>query len=148
MATSLVFYYWECGGDLDPCRIEDVQELQRLLAAASLALVNCVAYEQRRDAETMICQLYQHLQVAQDTTAAAIARERHDEIMNVNVRLNIESIRALIGQVRDEAIGAELELLLESEHATGQALRMVSEQLHPAGIDDPLGLAAVLRSST
>jgi signal transduction histidine kinase len=87
-------------GDLDLYRPEDIRELQRLLAAASLALSNSAAYAQRREAETMIRQLYQHLQVAQDTTAAAVARELHDEIMNVNVRLNIEPSRALIGQVR------------------------------------------------
>ena len=132
-------------GDLDPYRAEDIRELQRLLAAASLALANSAAYAQRRDAETMIRQLYQHLQVAQDTTAAAIAHDLHDEIMDVNVRLNIESIRALIGQVRDEALRTELELLLESEQSMGQALRLICVQLHPAGIDDPLGLAAVLR---
>jgi signal transduction histidine kinase len=43
----------------------------------------------RREAEAMIRQLYQHLQVAQDNTAAAIARELHDEIMNVNMDRNV-----------------------------------------------------------
>jgi signal transduction histidine kinase len=132
-------------GDLDLCHHEDIRELQRLLTAASLALSNSAAYAQPREAETMIRQLYQHLQVALDTTAAAVARELHDQIMNVNVRLNIEPSRALIGQVRGEAIRAELELLLQSDYAAGQALRMICEQLHPAGVDDPLGLAAVLR---
>jgi signal transduction histidine kinase len=132
-------------GDLDPYRAQDVQELQRLLEGAALALANSAAYQRQCQAEATIRQLYQHLQQAQDTTAAAIARELHDEIINVNVRLNIEALQKLIDQVRDSAILAELELLLQSEHTEAQALRMICEQLHPTGIDDPLGLAAVLR---
>jgi hypothetical protein len=50
-------------GDLDPNYTEDIRELQRLLAAASLALVNSAAYTQRREAEATIRQLYQHLQI-------------------------------------------------------------------------------------
>jgi signal transduction histidine kinase len=132
-------------GDLDPYRAQDVQELQRLLEAAALALANSAAYQRQCQAEATIRQLYQHLQQAQDATAAAIARELHDEIINVNVRLNIEALQKLIDQVRDPTILAELELLLESERTEAQALRMICEQLHPTGIDDPLGLAAVLR---
>jgi len=79
-----------------------------LLGAASLALANSVAYAQRREAEVMIRQLYQHLQQTQDATAAAIARELHDEIMNVNVRLNIESLQELVGRCGDVALRANL----------------------------------------
>jgi signal transduction histidine kinase len=132
-------------GDLDPYRTEDIRELQRLLAAASLALANSAAYTQQREAETMIRQLYQRLQQTQDTTAAAIARELHDEVINVNIRLNIESLQQVIRQVPDITLRSELELILESERTAAQALRMICEHLHPTGIDDPLGLSAVLR---
>jgi len=131
--------------DLDSYRAEDVRELQRLLNATSLALANSSAYAQQREAETMIRQLYQRLQQTQDATAAVIARELHDEIMNVNVRLNIESLQKLLHHITDPILQTELELVLESERAIGQALRMICEQLHPTGIDDPLGLSAVLR---
>lgn len=132
-------------GDLDPYRAEDLRELQRLLEAASLALANSAAYAQRREAEEMIRQLYQRLQQTQDATAAAIARELHDEVINVNIRLNIESLQQVIRQVPDVTLRSELELILESERTAAQALRMICEHLHPTGIDDPLGLSAVLR---
>jgi signal transduction histidine kinase len=132
-------------GDLDPYRAQDIRELQRMLESAALAFANSAAYMQQCEAESIIRQLYQRLQHAQDATAAAIAREIHDEIINMNVRLNIASLQKLIGQVHDPAIHAELELLLESERTEAQALRLLCEQLHPTGIDDPLGLAAVLR---
>src|SRR5262249_48212901 len=99
-------------GDLDPYRTKDVQELQRLLGGAALAFANSVAYMQQCEAEATIRQLYQRLQQAHDTTAAAIARELHDEILNVNVRLNIESLQRLSSQVRDPALQAELALVL------------------------------------
>lgn len=132
-------------GDLDPYRAQDLWELQRLLEATALAFTNSAAYMQQCEAEDTIRHLYQRLQHAQDMTAAAIARELHDEIINVNVRLNIQSLQNLIGQVHDPALQAELALVLESEYTEAQALRMICEQLHPTGIDDPLGLAAVLR---
>jgi signal transduction histidine kinase len=132
-------------GDLDPSRTENVGKLQRLLDAASLALANSAAYAQGREAEALIRQLYQHLQQAQDTTAATIARGLHDEVMNVSVRLNIEALQRLLPHISEPALRSELELVLETEHTVIQALRMVCEHLHPTGLDDPLGLASIPR---
>lgn len=132
-------------GDLDPYRAQDIQELRRFLEAATLALTNSAAYMQHREAEATIRQLYQSLQQAQDTTAAAIARGIHDDIINVYIRLNIESLEQLLKQITDPAIQTELKVVLDSERAVGQELRMLCEQLHPSGMDDPLGLSSVLR---
>ncbi|MEP7189467.1 MAG: ATP-binding protein, partial [Roseiflexaceae bacterium] len=131
--------------DLDPYRTHDLHEIQRLLDAAALAFANSAAYTQQQHAEVTIRTLYQRLQEAQEATAAAIARELHDEIININVRLNIEAIQKVLSHIDDATLRAELELVLESEHTVIQALRLICEQLHPTGIDDPLGLPAVLR---
>jgi signal transduction histidine kinase len=61
------------------------------------------------------------------------------------VRLNIEALQKVLAHVDDATRRSELELVLESEHTVIQARRLICEQLHPTGIDDPLGLPAVLR---
>ncbi len=93
----------------------------------------------------LIRQLYQRLQAGQDATSQAIAREVHDELINVHVRLNIESLRKLGAQITDPALRAEIDLLLESEQTASATLRTICEHLHPTGLDDPFGLPAVLR---
>jgi signal transduction histidine kinase len=132
-------------GDFDPYRNEDIRELQRLIHAAVLAFSNSATYARHRNAETIIRQLYHQLQYAQDKTAAAIARELHDEIINYNVRLNIESLKKLLVDMHDPTLRDELALILEGERNVSHALRVICEQLHPTGIDDPLGLPSVLR---
>lgn len=133
-------------GDLDPYRPDDLRELQRLLDTASLAFTNSRTYAQQQKATTIIRQLYQRLQVQHNQTAAAIARELHDEVLNITVRLNLASLETLLGRVTDPALRAELELVVQGEQSLAETLRMICEQLHPAGIDDPLGLEAVLRT--
>jgi signal transduction histidine kinase len=128
----------------DLLREEDIRELQRLLEAATLALINSAAYTEQREAEALIRQLYQHLQQAQDTAAAALARELHDEVMNVGVRLNIEALQKVIPQISEPNLRSKLERVLATERTMIQTLRMICEQLHPTGLDDPLGLASVL----
>jgi signal transduction histidine kinase len=129
----------------DPYRDDDLRELRRLLAAATLALTNSAAYEQQREAEATIRRLYQQAHEAHDSAAAAFARELHDEVINVNVRLNIEALTRLVPHVNDPWLRQELNLVLESEHTTIETLRLLCEQLHPTGLDDPWGLASVLR---
>lgn len=132
-------------GDFDLYRDEDRRELQRLLGAAALAFANSAAYARQLEAEETIRELYQHLQEVQDETATELARELHDEIINVNVRLNVQAIERLRQQTSDPAVHAEIDLLLESERTVIQTLRLICEQLHPTGLDDPYGLASVLR---
>lgn len=131
--------------DLDPYRHEDRQGLERLMAAAALAFANNAAYTQQRDAESLIRQLYRHLQEAQDVAAMAVARELHDEVINGHVRLDIESLRQVAATTSDPALQQELQAVIESEQAVIGLLRRLCEQLYPTGLDDPLGLAAVLR---
>lgn len=136
-------------GDLDPYRAQDLRELGRLLSAAGLAFTNSASYEQQVQAQQLIRRLFRHLQQAQDQTAAAIAREIHDEVLNVNVRLNVDALERLISQAEALApqLCDELQELLESEQTTGTLLRLICEQLRPADSDDPLGLAASVRRS-
>ena len=132
-------------GDYDPYRREDERALQRLLDAAVLALTNSATYTHQLQAEATIRQLYQHLQEVQDTTAAVIARELHDEVININIRLNIQSLQRTLAQVQDPALRDELKLVLESEHTVIETIRLICEQIHPTGLEDPLGLPAILR---
>ncbi len=132
-------------GDLDPYYSQDIHELQRLFNAAGLAFAHSYLFIQQVQAEQTIRDLFIALQRAQDDTARAIARELHDEIINVNIRLNIESLQQLIQTTVDPSLHNELHLIMESEQDTAHALRMICDSLHPSGIDDPLGLTTILR---
>lgn len=134
-------------GDLDPYREQDLRAMNQLLTAASLAFTNSASYVRQVQAQELIRRLYQHLQQAQDQTASMIARELHDEVLNVNVRLNMDTLEKLLAQARTLApeLRDELQALLESEQSTGTLLRLICEQLRPAYTDDPLGLVISLR---
>ncbi|MEI7642671.1 MAG: ATP-binding protein [Chloroflexales bacterium] len=132
-------------GDLDPYRARDRRELERLLSAAALAFTNSASYAHEVQAQDKIRQLYRRLQQTKDETEASIAREIHDEVVNVNVRLNIMALQHLVAQVVPPQLHDEIQAILESEQTTSQMLRMICERLHPADIDDPLGLVASLR---
>jgi signal transduction histidine kinase len=132
-------------GDADPYRDKDIQELQRILDTAGLSFINSAAYELQREAEAMIRHLFQELKRVQAETAAEIARELHDEVINLNVRLNIQSLQRVVGSIHDDKLRQELDLVLDGEHNVIRALRRICEQLHPTGTSDPLGLLAVLR---
>jgi hypothetical protein len=126
--------------NLDPYHQRDFTELRRLIDGAVLAFTNSAAYQRQCEAEETISHLYTSLQQAQDETAAAIARELHDEIINISVRLNIQSLRQLLAMTHEPAVRMELVALLESERGISQSLRMVCERLQPSGTSDPFGL--------
>ena len=132
-------------GHLEPYRAADRREIQGLLDAAALAFANSAAYERQRAMEATLRQLFHAMRCVQDETAAELAREVHDEIINVNVQLNILALQRLLAVEIDPARHAELDLLLASEHGVSQSLRMICERLHPTGLDDQYGLAGVLR---
>ncbi len=133
-------------GDLDPYRLCDQHALQRLVVAASMAFANSAAYMHLRESEETIRYLNRHLQHAQDETGRRIARELHDEIINVHVRLNVQSLEHIARDTTDLCLRREIEQVLRSEQTVGMTLRSICEQLHPTGIDDPIGLPAVLRA--
>ena len=132
-------------GDVDPYQAEDLRQLRQLLAAAGLAFANSASYAEQVAAEETIRQLYRRMQQIQEETAAAIARELHDEVLNVNVRLNLETLRRLLARTSDNQVRDELQMVIDGEENTQQQLRLICEQLHPSYSDDPLGLAASLR---
>ncbi len=131
--------------NLDPYGERDFAELHRLMDAAALAFTNSVAYQRQREAQETIRRLYTSIQQAQDDLATAIARELHDEIININVRLNIESLHRLLTTVHEPGAHAELVKLLESEQDVAEALRVVCERLQPSGARDEYGLQSLLR---
>jgi signal transduction histidine kinase len=65
--------------------------------------------------------------------------------MNIGVRLNIEALQRLLPHISEPTLRSKLERVLATERTVIQTLRMIGEQLHPTGLDDPLGLASVLR---
>ncbi len=104
-------------GDLDPYHAEDIHELRRLIDSAALALTNSMAYIDLAQSEQTIRQLYQRYQQAQAMTSAAIARELHDEVINVTLRLNTEAAERLIATVSDPEIRHELTMILEGDQS-------------------------------
>lgn len=130
--------------DVDPYSKEDQQGLQQLIAAASLALGNSVAFEQQVEDQAEIRELYQALQGAQDAASEALARRLHDQIINGSVRLNIEALKKLVRRLQDDDLRKSLEPVLYREQELIYNLRRISEELHPMGIDDPVGLPMVL----
>ncbi len=130
--------------DVDPYSKHDEQGLHHLIAATSLALANSVAYERQVEDQEEIRDLYQALQGAQDTAAEALARELHDQIINVHVRLNIVALKKIVPRLQEGDLRSSLEPVLRREKELIYALRRISEELHPMGIDDPVGLPMVL----
>jgi signal transduction histidine kinase len=132
-------------GDGEPYREGDIQHLQRLIDAAGLALANSQAYEQQCQTQEQIRALYRHLQVLQDTTAATIVREIHDEIINVYARTNMEALQDIVATLDDSPLRQKLESVQDNEAMMIEALRLICEQISPAGLTDPFGMAGVLR---
>ena len=130
--------------DVDPYSKYDQQGLQQLIIASSLALSNSVAFEQQVEDQVEIRDLYQALQAAQDEASEALARQLHDEIINGNVRLNIEALKKLVRRLEEGDLRTALEPVLCREQELIYQLRRISEELHPMGIDDPVGLPTVL----
>lgn len=133
-------------GNLDPYRSADRRAIQELLAAAALAFANSAAYERQRQTERTLRELFHAMRRVQDETAAALAREVHDEIINVHVQLNIVTLQQLQARVTDREVQGELALLLASEQGVSEALRVICERLHPTGLNDRFGLVGVLRA--
>lgn len=132
-------------GSFEPYTDADIAALGQLLAGAGPAFANSSAYRRQEQAEATIRALYHAIQRVQDETSASLAREIHDEIINISVRLNIRALEQLIERAGDPDIRAALGELLASEQSVSQSLRMICEQLHPTGLDDPHGLPAILR---
>jgi signal transduction histidine kinase len=132
-------------GDLEPYRASDLQQVQRLIDAAGLALANSQAYIAQCQAQERIRSLFRHIQGLQDRTASAIVREIHDEIINTNVRLNMEALERIVATLEAGPLRDELELAVESEAMTIHALRLICDQINPTGMNDPYGFGGVLR---
>jgi signal transduction histidine kinase len=125
----------------------EIRTLHRLLSAASLAFANSSLHMQQQQAESLVRQLYRRLQVAQDEAARDLARELHDEVINGQVGLNLETLERVLAGVEEPYLRGELERIIEGENTVIGTLRQIGEQLYPTGIDDPLGLSAVVRSA-
>jgi signal transduction histidine kinase len=132
-------------GDLDPYRPKDLRELQRLADAAALALTNSATYTALIRSEETLRALYHRYQAVQMKTAASIAHEIHDEVINVLIHMNVRSLERMIETTSDLSLREDLKAILESEQGTAQFLRLICENLYPSGLNDPMGLPAALR---
>lgn len=133
---------------LEPYRAEDRRELEEVMDAAGLAFAHSGAYERVRQTEGALRELFDAMRQVEDATAAELAREVHDDIINVYVQLNIMSLQRLLARGVHPGLRTELELLLASERGINKALRVICERLRPTGLDDPMGLPGVLRGLT
>ncbi len=133
--------------DLDPYRPTDIQALQSLLRTAVLAFINSTTYHAQVETARSMRYLYQQVQQIEDATRRALAREIHDEVINVMVRLNIASLHHLLDETDDPFLRAELRLILEGEQATSSILRDMCERLSPTDLDDSYGLPGALRTA-
>ncbi|NJM08753.1 hypothetical protein HC891_25025, partial [Candidatus Gracilibacteria bacterium] len=141
----LGFFVLGADRSLEPYRAEDWRELQRLMAAATLAFAHSAAYEEQRRATACIRDLYHEVQRTRDATLSMLARELHDEIIHVYVRPNLHALRTMCKQISDPPLYAALTTLLKREEKLAEALREICERIHPSGLDDPLGLPTLLR---
>jgi signal transduction histidine kinase len=133
--------------NLDPYRDADRRELQRFIDATALAFANSAAYHDLGQSRESVRRLLEQVQEAQSTTAQTIARELHDEVININLRLNIEAVQRLLATPPADPgeLHRELALILEGERTTIEALRLVCNDLDPLGYNDPYGFAVALR---
>lgn len=131
--------------DLDPYHSVDIHALDRLLIEASLAFAHSTEYAQKVEAESEIRQLYQEIQEAQDKAAKELARIIHDEVINVIALMNIISLKKIYKEIPDGPTAELVASTLEREKELMYQLRQICDNLHPLGIDDPLGLPVVLR---
>lgn len=139
--------------NLDPYRAEDRVALRRLCRTAGLALTGSFTYARQQaaeaaahDAEAIARQLHERLQMSQDKRNQEIAYTMHDEVMHGYIEPNIVVLKRLATKVNDPQICAELAIAIDRERQVMQALRSLCEDLHPTGLDEPFGLAAVLRT--
>jgi signal transduction histidine kinase len=133
-------------GTLEPYRTEDRHEILELLDAASLAFAHSTAYEQLREAEARIRELFHAMRRVQDETETNLVHEIHDKIINEYVQTNIESAQLLLHRASNSELRAELELLLDGEYRLNKALRTICERLHPLALDEQWGLPSVLHA--
>jgi signal transduction histidine kinase len=132
-------------GDIDPYQQRDFAQLQHLLTAAALALTNSASYTEQVENQRIIRQLYQRMQHTQERTAAQIAREIHDEVINITLFLNKNALARLIAQTTEPALRRELQTILDGEQEVSDVLRVICEDLQPGSIEDTWNVAGSLR---
>jgi signal transduction histidine kinase len=133
-------------GNLEPYRAADRRAILELLDAGALAFTNSAVYERLSRTEAARSELFDAMRKVQDETAASIAREIHDEVINIPVHHNIVALQQLLKGRHEPQTRSALELLLASEQDVSERLRIACERLHPTGLDDPLGLVGVQRT--
>jgi signal transduction histidine kinase len=133
-------------GDFDPYRETDRQQVQRMLNAAALALANSAALAQQRESEEIIRGLYQRILQAHDLAARNIAAELHADVINGAALFNLYDLEDILNDITDQSLKSRISKVIDGERTLMDALRGICEQLHPTGIDDPLGLPGAIRT--
>ncbi|MDP9314150.1 MAG: ATP-binding protein [Chloroflexota bacterium] len=139
--------------NLDPYRAEDRVALRRMCRTAGLALTGSITFARQQaaeraahEAETLARQLHKRLQMSQDKHNQEIAYTMHDEVMHGYLEPNIVALKQLATKVDDLHTRTELVTAISRERHVMQALRSLCEDLRPTGLEEPFGLAAVLRT--
>lgn len=132
--------------NFDMYRREDEIEIEKLVISTQMSLKNSMSYERLMASEENNKMLYQRLDQIQRDTSMKIAKEIHDEILNVNVRLNIDSLSYILQSVDNPRVCEEVQRVLDSEVSVASMLREVCDRIYPSDMDDPLGLPGLIRS--
>ena len=132
-------------GDLDRYRDIDQRILQRLVDAASLAFSKSAALAEAYEAEQLMRQMYQRMLQAYDIAAHQLATELHADVINGVAMLNLYDLEQLVLEIDNTALQTRILTVVDGERTLISQLRGICEQLHPAGLEDPLGLPGAIR---
>lgn len=132
-------------GDLDPYRDIDQRNLQRLMDSASLAFSKSAALAEAYEAEQLMRQMYQRMLKAYDMAAHQLAAELHADVINGVAMLNLYDLEQLVVETDNTELRTRILTVVDGERTLISQLRGICEQLHPAGLEDPLGLPGAIR---
>ena len=132
-------------GDLDQYRDLDQRNLQYLADAASQAFSKSAALAEASEAEQLMRLMYQRMLKASDIAAHQLAAELHADIINDVAMLNLYDLEQIAQETDNKELRARILTVIHGERTLISQLRGICEQLHPAGLEDPLGLPGAIR---
>jgi signal transduction histidine kinase len=129
--------------------LNDQEMLMALSPAASIAIQNAMAYEQRVQAETELSYSYERLRAlaakleeVREEERVGIARELHDQLGQALTALKFDLAQLTVRLVeKDATLAREAKAITTQMDAMVKTVRRIATELRP-GVLDNLGLAA------
>ena len=135
--------------DAEGFTVADQDMLMALAPAASIAIQNALAYQQRLSAETELQESYErlralaaNLEVVREEERTQIARELHDQLGQALTAMKFD-LAWLTNRIvdKDEALGQRAKAVTTQMDTMIKTVRRIATELRPGMLDD-LGLAA------